>query len=96
MRALGLERGTREIWNGRGITGRKSQDNRNEIGPTVKNVGFLKINRGRTAEESRARWQIIVRIIELWISELLNAVLLVAVIIGVESEENDARTNDRR
>lgn len=89
----------RKIWNGRGITGRKSRDNRNEIGPAVKNVGFLKVNRGRTAEESRTRWQIIVRIIEVWISELPNAVcslLSVAVVIGVESGENDARTNDRR
>ncbi|KYM97684.1 hypothetical protein ALC62_11629 [Cyphomyrmex costatus] len=76
----------RKIWDGRGITGRKSQDNRNEIGPTVKNVGFLKVNIGRTAEESRIRRQIIVRTIEVRISELRNAVcsLLVAVVIDVE------------
>lgn len=82
----------RKIWDGRGITGRKSQDNRNEIGPTVKNVGFLKGNKGRTAEESWIRRQIIVRTIEVRISELPNTVysLLVAVVIGVESRENDA------
>ncbi|KYN28267.1 hypothetical protein ALC57_02328 [Trachymyrmex cornetzi] len=40
------------------------QDNRNEIGPTVKNVGFLKVNKGRTAEESWIRRQIIVCTIE--------------------------------
>ncbi|KYN35526.1 hypothetical protein ALC56_10083 [Trachymyrmex septentrionalis] len=57
----------RKIWDGRGITGRKSQDNRNEIGPTVKNVGFLKVNKGRTAEESWIRRQIIVCTIE-WLS----------------------------
>lgn len=64
--------GARKIWDGRGITGRKSQDNR-EIGPTVKNVGFLKVNRGRTEEESRIR-QIIVRTVKARISELPNAV----------------------
>ncbi|EGI60986.1 hypothetical protein G5I_10748 [Acromyrmex echinatior] len=57
----------RKIWDGRGITGRKSQDNRNEIRPTVKNVGFLKVNKGRTAEESWIRRQIIVCTIE-WLS----------------------------
>lgn len=82
----------RKIWDGRGITGRKSQDNRNEIRPTVKNVGFLKVNKGRTAEESWIRRQIIVCTIEVRISELPNAVysLLVAVVI-VESGENDAK-----
>lgn len=86
----------RKIWDGRGITGRKSRDNRSEIGPTVKNVGFLKVNSGRTvAEESRIKWRIIVRTIEVRISELPSAVcsLLVAV---VESEEDDVRTDDRR
>ncbi|TGZ48027.1 Uncharacterized protein DBV15_05762 [Temnothorax longispinosus] len=58
----------RKIWDGRGITGRKSRDNRHEIGPAVKNVEFLKVNSGRTAEENRIRWQIIVRIIELSLS----------------------------
>lgn len=89
--------GARKIWDGRGITGRKSQDNRDEIGPTVKNVGFLKVNRGRTEEESRIR-QIIVRTVEARISELPNAVcsLLVTVVIGIVSGENDARTDDRR
>lgn len=83
----------RKIWDGRGITGRKSQDNRNEIEPTVKNVGFLKVNKGRTAEESWIRRQIIVCTIEVRISELPNAVcsLLVTVVIGVKSGENDAK-----
>lgn len=49
----------RKIWDGRGITGRKSRDNRNEKRPTGKNVGFRKVNGGRTAEESRVRRQII-------------------------------------
>lgn len=72
----------RKIWDGRGITGRKSQDNRDETGPAVKNVGFLKVNRGRTAEESRIRRRIIVRTIEVRISELPNAVcsLLAAIV----------------
>lgn len=88
----------RKIWDGRGITGRKSRDNRSEIGPTVKNVGFLKVNSGRTAEESRIRWQIIVRTVEVRISELPNAVcsLLAAVVADVESGEDDVRTDDRR
>lgn len=82
-----------KIWDGRGITGRKSRDNRREIGPTVKNVGFLKVNRGRTAEESRIRWRIIVRTIEARISELSSVCsLLVAVVVDVASGGDDART----
>jgi len=39
VRALGLERvGRAEIWDGRGITGRKSRDNRDEIEPTQRQV----------------------------------------------------------
>lgn len=91
----------RKIWDGRGITGRKSPDNCYENRSTDKNEeGFLKVNRGRTVEESWIRWQIIVRIIEVRVSELPNAVrsLLVSVFIsGVESEKNDeACTDDRR
>lgn len=100
MRALGLERGTREKY---GMVV-ESQEERVKIiatrlGPTVKNVGLLKVDRGRrTAEESRIRRQIIVRTIVVRISELPNAVcsLLVAVVIGVKSEENDTGTDDRR
>lgn len=95
MRALGLERGTREKY---GMVV-ESQEERVEIiatryEPAVKNVGFLKVNRGRTAEESRIRWQIIVRTIEVRISELPDAVC--SLLVAVESGENDARTNDRR
>lgn len=88
----------RKIWDGRGITGRKSQDNCDETEPTVKNVGFLKVNRDRTAEESRIRRRIIVRTIEARISELPSALcsLLVAVVISIVSGENNARTDDRR
>ncbi|KYM92159.1 hypothetical protein ALC53_01222 [Atta colombica] len=87
----------RKIWDGRGITGRKSQDNRNEIEPTVKNVGFLKVNKGRTAEESWIRRQIIVCTIEvLSLSALRVEKTTRSRVDSVEQKKKDLRTRSEK